>query len=460
MTKEKLTVPSGMRDFLPEQVAKRNYIFNTIREVFENYGFKPIETPSMEYLSVLSGKYGEEGEQLMYKVLNSGNFWESVPPLPQEALNSKKLTPLICDKALRYDLTVPLARFVVNHQSKINFPFKRYQIQNVWRGDRPQKGRYREFTQCDADIIGSSSLLYEAEFVQIYQTVLERLGLKEYEILINNRKILQGMAEKLDCLPYFKEFCIAIDKLDKIGVGGVEEEMRLRNLPLSAIKNFSEWANLSGPLEGALAGLKQKISGSSIGERGIAELEEVLEILSFSQANLNQILLHPLLARGLDYYTGAIFEVRIKEAQVGSVGGGGRYDDLTGIFGLKNMTGCGISLGADRLYDVMEQFSLFPETVLAKTQLLILNLGKETAPVIYPIANRLRVENIPVEIYPEPSAKISKQLAYADKTKIPFALIIGSQEIERQLWQLKNLATGEQVSVQTQELINFFKNQI
>jgi histidyl-tRNA synthetase len=459
MTKEKLTVPSGMRDFLPEQVAKRNYLFNTIREVFENYGFKPIETPSMEYLSVLSGKYGEEGEQLMYKVLNSGNFWESVPPLPQEALNSKKLTPLICDKALRYDLTVPLARFVVNHQSKINFPFKRYQIQNVWRGDRPQKGRYREFTQCDADIIGSSSLLYEAEFVQIYQTVLERLGLKEYEILINNRKILQGMAEKLHCLPHFRDFCTAIDKVDKIGLIGVKEEMRRRNLPLTAIENFSEWANLGGPLAEALAGLKEKISGSSIGERGVAELEEVLEILALSEVNLKRVLLYPLLARGLDYYTGAIFEVRIRDAQVGSVGGGGRYDDLTGIFGLKNMTGCGISLGADRLYDVMEQFALFPETVVPKTQLLILNLGGETASVIFPIAAHLRTQNIRVEIYPEPSAKMSKQLAYADKTKIPFALIIGSEEIQRQLWQLKNLVTGEQVNIQTHELVNFFKNQ-
>jgi histidyl-tRNA synthetase len=460
MTKEKLTVPSGMRDFLPEQVAKRNYIFNTIREVFENYGFKPIETPSMEYLSVLSGKYGEEGEQLMYKVLNSGNFWESVLPLSEESLNSKKLTPLICDKALRYDLTVPLARFVVNHRSEINFPFKRYQIQNVWRGDRPQKGRYREFTQCDADIIGSASMLYEAEFVQIYQTILERLGLGGYEILINNRKILQGMAEKLNCLSHFRGFCTAIDKLDKIGLAGVEEEMRRRNLPVTAIENFSEWANLGGPLAEALPELKEKISGSSVGERGVAELEEALEILSFSEADLNKILLHPLLARGLDYYTGAIFEVRIKEAKVGSVGGGGRYDDLTGIFGLKNMTGCGISLGADRLYDVMEQFSLFPEDALSKTQLLILNLGKEMAPVIYPIASRLRAENISVEIYPESAAKIGKQLGYADKMKISFALIIGSEEMQRQLWQLKNLITGEQVNVQTEELVNFFKKKI
>lgn len=450
---QKPSIPKGTRDFSPTEVAKRNYIFDTVRDAFTLYGFLPIETPSFEKSETLMGKYGEEGDRLIFKILNSGDFLKKVDDEALANRDSNAIGNRISEKALRYDLTVPFARYVVQYQNEIDFPFKRYQIQPVWRADRPQKGRFREFYQCDADVVGSKSLWQEVELVQLYDTVFTNLNLKGVTIKINNRKILAGMAEVIGAEDKLIDFTVALDKLDKIGAEGVKTEMNAKGISDSAIEKISPLLNLSGSADDKLKVLNQLLSDSEIGKQGIEEVQFIfdnIEILGLSSASLE---IDVTLARGLNYYTGAIFEVAAPEGvQMGSIGGGGRYDDLTGIFGLKDMSGVGISFGLDRIYLVMEELGLFPETVLKSTQLLFVNFGEKESLYAMKAVTALREEGYAAEMYPD-TAKMGKQMSYADKRNIPYVILAGASEMEAGTYTLKDMKTGEQISLDIDQLV-------
>ncbi|EIA08928.1 histidine--tRNA ligase [Flavobacterium frigoris] len=448
----KPSIPKGTRDFSPAEVAKRQYIMQIIKSNFEKFGFQPIETPSFENSETLMGKYGEEGDRLIFKILNSGDYLAKANASHLEAKDSTKLTSSISEKALRYDLTVPFARYVVQHQNDIEFPFKRYQIQPVWRADRPQKGRFREFFQCDADVVGSKSLWQEVELVQLYDMVFSDLGLKGATIKINNRKILSGIAEVIGASDKLIDFTVALDKLDKIGEDGVKKEMIEKGISEEAITKVQPLFNFTGSISEKIEKLSQLLVSSQEGMKGVEELRFICDNtmnLGLSTATLD---LDVTLARGLNYYTGAIFEVAPpKEVAMGSIGGGGRYDDLTGIFGLKNMSGVGISFGLDRIYLVVEELNLFPETVTATTKALFINYGDREAFYAMKAIQKLRVSGIKAELYPD-NAKVAKQFQHADRRNIPFAVIIGENEMASDSFALKNLATGEQVSLDFEAL--------
>lgn len=462
MANIKPSLAKGTRDFSPQEMEKRNYIFNTLRTVFKKFGYNEIQTPSFENLSTLTGKYGEEGDKLIFKILNSGDYLAKAPVEVLTEKSSNKLIPHISEKALRYDLTVPFARYVVMHQHEIALPFKRFQIQAVWRADRPQRGRYREFYQCDVDVVGSSSLLNEAEFILVYQEALTALGLKDFTIKINNRKILSGIAEVIGKPELIVDMTVAIDKLDKIGLDGVNKELLARGFTQADLDVLKPIILLHGSNDEKLLSLKDVLSVSSIGLQGIAEIEEVFRYLkNFGLEGLDDFIeVDITLARGLNYYTGCIFEVKTNEVSMGSIGGGGRYDDLTGMFGLKDLTGVGVSFGADRIYDVLEELQLFPNSSSASTQVLIVNFGEETYPYTLPLLYNLREAGVAAELYPN-ALKLKKQMGYADAKKIPYALLIGEEEIASGVYSLKDMASGEQQRVSSEQLIAFLtKNAI
>lgn len=452
----KPSLAKGTRDFSPSEMIKRNYIFDTLKTVFKKYGYNEIQTPSFENLSTLTGKYGDEGDKLIFKILKSGDYLDKAPDnlLQERALN--ELIPLISNKALRYDLTVPFARYVVMHQNEISLPFKRFQVQPVWRADKPQRGRYREFYQCDVDVVGSTSLLNEAEFILIYQEAFERFGLKDFNIKINNRKILSGIAEIIGKPELIVDMTVAIDKLDKIGLDGVNKELLERGFTEADLNLLKPIILLEGSNEEKLAALKTILMNSSVGLKGIAEIEEVFDYvakLGAEERLLARIIeLDITLARGLNYYTGCIFEVKTNEVAMGSIGGGGRYDDLTGMFGLKDLTGVGVSFGADRIYDVLEELNLFPANKADSTKLLIINFDKQLEGYTLGLLNKLRKENIAVELYASP-VKLKKQMGYADGKGIPYVLLVGEEEVSSGQLSLKDMETGEQVKVTESELI-------
>lgn len=456
MANIKPSIPKGTRDFSPAEMVRRNYIFDTISSVFKKYGYQEIQTPTMESLDTLTGKYGDEGDKLIFKVLNSGDFLSKITPEKLATRNSQLVTPAISEKALRYDLTVPFARYVVMHRNDISFPFKRFQIQPVWRADRPQKGRYREFYQCDADVVGSDSLLNEAEFVLIYHEALSKLGLKDFTIKINNRKILSGIAEIIGKPELIVDMTVAIDKLDKIGFDGVTRELIERGFTSEDISKLKPVILLEGLNESKIEDLKSVLKSSAIGLKGIEEIEKIfnyIRLLSPQTSDLIPLELDITLARGLDYYTGAIFEVKTNEVAMGSIGGGGRYDDLTGMFGLSDLTGVGISFGADRIYDVLEELNLFPESAAENTRVLISNFDPQAEKYALPLLQQLRNAGINSEIYPS-SAKLKKQLTYADDKNIPFVILIGSEEMESGLLTLKNMRTGEQQKISADQIVS------
>ena len=455
MATTKPTLPKGTRDFSPEEMVKRNFIFDTIKSVFRKFGYQEIQTPSMENLETLTGKYGDEGDKLIFKILNSGDFLSKVSPEELQVGDAKKLTSKVSEKALRYDLTVPFARYVVAHQNDISLPFKRFQIQPVWRADRPQKGRYREFYQCDADVVGSESLLNEAEFVLIYLEALSQLGLKDFSILINNRKILSGIAEIIGKPELIIDMTVAIDKLDKIGFDGVCKELLERGFTQSDIEKLQPIIELKGSNSEKIQALKKVLAYSEIGQKGIEEVETIftyIEQLQTPNATLPNVALDITLARGLNYYTGAIFEVKSNEVAMGSIGGGGRYDDLTGMFGLKNLSGVGISFGADRIYDVLEELGAFPKNTTESTKVLISNFDEAAEKFALPILSQLRAAGIAAELYPQ-AAKLKKQLGYADSKRIPYVILIGSEEMASGLLSLKNMKSGEQSTLTIQALL-------
>ncbi len=450
---QKPSIPKGTRDFSPAEVVKRNYIMNTIRGSFTSYGFQPIETPSFENSDTLMGKYGEEGDRLIFKILNSGDFLKKVDDQLLSEKDSGKMTPKISEKALRYDLTVPFARYVVQHQNEITFPFKRYQMQPVWRADRPQKGRFREFYQCDADVVGSKSLWQEVELVQLYDAVFSQLKLDGVTIKMNNRKILSGIAEVIGEEDKLIDFTVALDKLDKIGEEGVKTEMRSKGISNTAIEKVQPLFSASGSAAEKLGMLKELLSGSETGMKGIEELEFIVKNISELKLKTAQLEIDVTLARGLNYYTGAIFEVGAPEGvSMGSIGGGGRYDDLTGIFGLKDVSGVGISFGLDRIYLVLEELGLFPETVSANTKVLFINFGEKEALYAMKAISKLREHGVAAELYPD-AAKMKKQMGYADKRAIPFAVLAGDKEMEAETFTLKNMVNGEQNSVSFDEML-------
>jgi histidyl-tRNA synthetase len=457
MAINKPSIPKGTRDFSASEMVKRNHIFNTISSVFKKYGYQEIQTPTMENLTTLTGKYGDEGDKLIFKVLNSGDYLSNIPAEKLESRNSQALISSISEKALRYDLTVPFARYVVMHRNDISFPFKRFQIQPVWRADRPQKGRYREFYQCDADVVGSESLINEAEFVLIYHEDLSKLGLKDFTIKINNRKILSGIAEIIGKPELIVDMTVAIDKLDKIGLDGVIKELLERGFSEQDIEKLKPIILLSGTNEEKLASLRSVLSDSQTGLTGISEIERIfnyLEVLT-SQTPLSvkqNLELDITLARGLNYYTGAIFEVKTNEVAMGSIGGGGRYDDLTGMFGLSDLTGVGISFGADRIYDVLEELNLFPESTTQSTKVLLSNFDEQAELYALPLLQKLRTAGISAEIYPS-SSKLKKQMTYADDKNIPFVILVGSDEMESGLLTLKNMKSGEQQKLSSEQII-------
>lgn len=460
MAQVKPSLAKGTRDFSPIEMEKRNYIFNTLRDIFKKYGYNEIQTPSFENLSTLTGKYGDEGDKLIFKILNSGEYLKNVPLHFLEHKQENALTPKVSEKALRYDLTVPFARYVVMHQNDISLPFKRFQIQPVWRADRPQRGRYREFYQCDVDVVGSDSLLNEAEFVLIYQEALQKLGLKDFSIKINNRKILSGIAEIIGKPHLIIDMTVAIDKLDKIGLEGVNKELLGRGFEQSDLDTLEPIILLSGSNEEKVSKLKNVLATSEVGLRGLAELEEVFSYLSAfdSKGKVSQFVeVDITLARGLNYYTGSIFEVKTNEVQMGSIGGGGRYDDLTGMFGLKGLTGVGISFGADRIYDVLEELGLFPETTSASTQVLIVNFDKSLEQYTLPLLQELRTAGIAAELYPE-IAKLKKQMGYANGKAIPYVLLIGEEEVSADLLTLKDMNSGEQKKMSRTEVLRHLQN--
>lgn len=453
----KPSIPKGTRDFSATEVAKRNYIFSIIKSNFEKFGFQPIETPSFENSDTLMGKYGEEGDRLIFKILNSGDYLDKVSDEDLSTKNSKKITSSISEKALRYDLTVPFARYVVQHQNELEFPFKRYQIQPVWRADRPQKGRFREFFQCDADVVGSNSLWQEVEFVQLYDTIFTALGLKGVNIKINNRKILSGIAEVIGASDKLIDFTVALDKLDKIGEDGVKKEMLEKGISESAIEKVQPLFNFTGTINEKIEKLATLLAASTEGLKGVAELKficDAIHELGLQSANLD---LDVTLARGLNYYTGAIYEVGApKGVAMGSIGGGGRYDDLTGIFGLKNMSGVGISFGLDRIYLVLEELGLFPETVSTTSKALFINFGETETLFSLKTISQLRQSGIKVEMYPD-ATKMGKQFQFAEKKGIQFAVLVGEEEIKQNQFKLKDLVSGEQVTVSLQELVEKLK---
>lgn len=447
---QKPSIPKGTRDFSPVEMAKRNYIFNTIREVYHLYGFQQIETPAMENLSTLMGKYGEEGDKLLFKILNSGDCFAGIAKEELEEMNPVKFAAKACEKGLRYDLTVPFARFVVQHRNEISFPFKRYQIQPVWRADRPQKGRYREFYQCDGDVVGSDSLINEVELIQIMDEVFHRFGIRVC-VKMNNRKILSGIAEVIGAADKIVDITVAIDKLDKIGLDKVNEELRDKGLSEEAIAKLQPVILLSGSNREKIASLKEVLTASETGLKGIEEMEFILDRIE-KLALRAELELDLTLARGLNYYTGAIFEVKALDVQIGSITGGGRYDNLTGVFGMEGVSGVGISFGADRIYDVLNQLDLYPKDALQTTQLLFVNFGSQEEAYLLPIVAKVRAAGIRTELYPE-SCKMKKQMSYADAKKIPFVAIVGETEMAEGKINLKNMLTGEQSMLTIDELI-------
>lgn len=450
---QKPSIPKGTRDFGPEEMIKRTYIFDTIKSVFRTCGFMPLETPAMENLSTLLGKYGDEGDKLLFKILNSGDYLNGITAEQLEA-GSNALSTKICEKGLRYDLTVPFARYVVQHQSDISFPFKRYQIQPVWRADRPQKGRYREFYQCDVDVIGSRSLINEVELIDIVQKVFAKLGIAVV-LKMNNRKILYGIAETIGHADKMMDITIAIDKLEKIGLEAVNEELRDKGITEEAVQALQPILSLNGSNSEKLSKLREAIGASETGLKGIEEMETIFGYTDALNIPL-EIELDLSLARGLNYYTGAIFEVKAKDFAIGSICGGGRYDDLTGIFGMPNMSGVGISFGADRIYDVMTGLNLFPAETKGTTRVLLLNFGKKEELAALKVMQQLRQADIACEIYPE-SAKMKKQMEYANRRGVPYVVIIGSDELAEGAATLKNMTTGEQTKVAQTELLNLIK---
>ena len=447
-------IPKGTRDFSPVEMAKRNYIFNTIREVFYLYGFQQIETPSMENLSTLMGKYGDEGDKLLFKIQNSGDYFSGLTDEELLSRNAAKLASKFCEKGLRYDLTVPFARYVVMHRDEITFPFKRFQIQPVWRADRPQKGRYREFYQCDADVVGSNSLLNEVELVQMIDTVFRKFGIR-VSIKINNRKILSGIAEIIGEADKIVDITVAIDKLDKIGLDNVNAELASKGIPQEAIDKLQPIILLSGTNEEKLETLKTVLSASETGLKGVEESEFILKTIA-GLGIQSDVELDLTLARGLNYYTGAIFEVKALDVQIGSISGGGRYDNLTGVFGMEGVSGVGISFGADRIYDVLNQLDLYPKDAVDGTQLLFVNFGEAEAAYVLPVLAKVRAAGIRAEIYPD-SAKMKKQMGYANNKAIPFVAIVGENEMNEGKLTLKNMTTGEQSLVTPDELIDAIK---
>jgi histidyl-tRNA synthetase len=450
MSKQKPSLARGTRDFGPEKMVKRNYIFSVIKAVFQKYGFEPLETPSIENLSVLMGKYGEEGDQLLFKILNSGNFSEKITEADLEE-GYKSLTMKLSEKGLRYDLTVPFARFVAMNRNELVFPFKRYQIQPVWRADRPQRGRYREFYQCDADVVGTNSLLCEAEIVAMLSDILTQFGI-DFTIKINNRKILTGIAEAIGARGEEANLAVAIDKLDKIGEEAVLLELANKGFSESALMILKPIFAFSGNNKSKVAFLQNFLATSEIGKNGLIELIEVFELIKAYKIDENKLELDITLARGLSYYTGAIFEVKANGVQMGSISGGGRYDNLTDLFGLPNVSGVGISLGVDRIFDVLEELNLYPNFANEGTKLVISNFDKKLMPALIPILSRLRENNIKAELYPD-TAKLGKQIEYASKKNIPYFLIIGDEELGSQLFSLKNLITGEQTKLDLEQLL-------
>ena len=451
---QKPSIPKGTRDFSPVEMAKRNYIFNTIREVFHLFGYQQIETPSMENLSTLMGKYGDEGDKLLFKIQNSGDYFSGLTDEELLSRNAAKLASKFCEKGLRYDLTVPFARYVVMHRDEISFPFKRYQIQPVWRADRPQKGRYREFYQCDADVVGSNSLLNEVELVQMIDRVYGKFGIR-VSIKINNRKILTGIAEIIGEADKIVDITVAIDKLDKIGLDNVNAELASKGIPQEAIEKLQPIIMLSGTNEEKLETLKTVLSASETGLKGVEESEFILKTVS-SLGVKSEVELDLTLARGLNYYTGAIFEVKALDVQIGSISGGGRYDNLTGVFGMSGMSGVGISFGADRIYDVLNQLDLYPKEAVNATQLLFVNFGEKEAAYCLPVLSAARDAGIRAEIYPD-SAKMKKQMSYANDKNIPFVAIVGENEMNEGKLTLKNMTTGEQTLVTPEELLAAIK---
>jgi histidyl-tRNA synthetase len=457
MANIKPAIPKGTRDFSPTDMVKRNYIFDTIKSVFKKFGYQEIQTPTMENTETLTGKYGDEGDKLIFKILNSGDFLSKVNFKNFSEINSANITTEISEKALRYDLTVPFARYVVMHQNEISFPFKRFQIQPVWRADRPQKGRYREFYQCDADVVGSDSLLNEAEFILIYDEALSKLGLKDFSIKINNRKILSGIAEIIGKPDQIIDLTVAIDKLDKIGFDGVVKELLQRNFTEAEIALLKPIILLEGDNEEKIDSLRAVLQNSETGLKGIEEIETIFEYLESFSLKRAKVELDITLARGLNYYTGAIFEVKTNEVAMGSIGGGGRYDDLTGMFGLKYLTGAGISFGADRIYDVLEELSLFPEQSNQNTQVIICCFDPEGEKFALPIIQQLRQENFNAELYPA-GAKMQKQMKYANDKQIPFAIVLGSAELETGLLSFKNMLSGEQQKLSFEAILSYLKS--
>ena len=447
---QKPSIPKGTRDFGPVEMAKRNYIFDTIKEVYALYGFQQIETPAMETLQTLMGKYGEEGDKLLFKILNSGDYMNKVSDEDLHSLNSLKLAAKLCEKGLRYDLTVPFARYVVQHREELQLPFKRYQIQPVWRADRPQKGRYREFYQCDADVVGSDSLLNEVELMQIVDTVFTKFGVRVC-IKINNRKILTCIAEVIGEAEKIVDITVAIDKLDKIGLEKVNEELRNDGISEEAIEKLQPIISLSGSNEEKLEVISQVLAGSETGLKGVEETRFILDTLKAVGLN-NEIELDLTLARGLNYYTGAIFEVKALDTPMGSITGGGRYDNLTGIFGLPGLSGVGISFGADRIYDVLNALDLYPKEAVNSTQVLFINFGETETAYCLPIVGKLRQAGIRSEIFPD-KAKMKKQMSYANAKNIPFVVLAGENEMAADKVTLKNMESGEQTLVTVEELI-------
>ena len=455
----KPSIPKGTRDFGPVEMAKRNYIFNTIKDVYALYGFSQIETPSMENLSTLMGKYGEEGDKLLFKILNSGDFLHGMTADEVANTSTLKLAAKFCEKGLRYDLTVPFARYVVQHREELQLPFKRYQIQPVWRADRPQKGRYREFYQCDADVVGSDSLLNEVELMQIVDTVFTKFGIR-VQIKINNRKILSGIAEVIGEADKIVDITVAIDKLDKIGLDAVNEELRADGISEEAIEKLQPIINLEGTNEDKLNVIAEVLASSETGMKGVEECRYILSSLDSMKGYVegstsvlkNELQLDLTLARGLNYYTGAIFEVKALDVQIGSITGGGRYDNLTGIFGMPGLSGVGISFGADRIYDVLNQLDLYPKDAMTATQLLFINFGEKETAYCLPIANKARTQGIRTEIYPD-SVKMKKQMSYANAKQIPYVALAGDNEIAEGKVTLKNMITGEQTLVTPEQLI-------
>ncbi len=454
---QKPSIPKGTRDFSPITVAKRNYIIESIKNRFQLNGFQPIETPSFENSSTLLGKYGEEGDRLIFKILNSGAYLTKVKDEVYEGRQEEKMTPLISEKALRYDLTVPFARYVVQHQNEIDFPFKRYQIQPVWRADRPQKGRFREFCQCDADVVGSTSLWQEVDFIKLYDTVFTDLELEGVTIKINNRKILSGIAAVIGASDKLIDFTIALDKLDKIGEAGVIKEMLAKGIPEPAISKIQPLFTFSGTSQEKIIMLKTLLSESEEGLKGVEELTFIFDAIEKLPLQTATLTLDITLARGLNYYTGAIVEVAAPAGvDMGSIGGGGRYDDLTGVFGLKNMSGVGVSFGLDRIYLVLEELDLFPETIVPQTKVLFINFGDQEAMYGMQLIQKLRADGVISELFPD-AAKMKKQMGYADKKKIPFVVLIGTTEMESGMYTIKDMNTGDQNKMNAEELIEFLK---